>query len=53
MQTELLNHSDRAEGFATANSKRPLLEPVSWVRVALSGLLVAGLVLLSSWLFRG
>lgn len=31
----------------------PHREPAPWVRVTLNGLLVAGLILLSSWLFRG
>jgi len=40
MQNELLDNSGRENA-------------APWVRIALSGLLVAGLILMSSWLFRG
>jgi len=40
MQNELLDNSRMENAMA-------------WVRIALSGLPVAGLVLMSAWLFRG
>ena len=49
MQSELLENSSRELGASTL----PQRVAVLWVRIALSGLLVAGPVLMSSWLFRG
>ena len=52
MQNELLDNRPQVEPVQTPGAA-PNRQPVFWVSVALTGLLVAGIILVSSWFFRG
>ena len=50
---ELSEISRRGAHFSRVDPKPQFGERPPWRHLALSGLLVAGLILMSSWLFRG